>query len=76
MFQTKKRADAVTLPSLVVCPPTLIGHWVYEIKKFVPNRYLKPLQYEGIPAERERYYNFHIYLNLLIQFHNLGDEFS
>ena len=22
------------LPSLVVCPPTLTGHWCYEVRKF------------------------------------------
>ncbi|XP_030026584.2 TATA-binding protein-associated factor 172 isoform X2 [Manduca sexta] len=52
------------LPSLVVCPPTLTGHWVFEVMKFIPNKFLKPLQYVGPPIERERlrhqvkYYNF------------------
>lgn len=35
------------LPSLVVCPPTLTGHWVYEIDKFVSSKYLDPLHYTG-----------------------------
>ncbi|KAL3875984.1 hypothetical protein ACJMK2_033877, partial [Sinanodonta woodiana] len=40
------------LPSIVVCPPTLIGHWVYEVKKFVDSKHLNPLMYAGPPAER------------------------
>lgn len=43
-----------TLPSLVICPPTLTGHWVYEVKKFISEQYLNPLQYFGLPIERER----------------------
>lgn len=23
------------LPSMVVCPPTLVGHWAHEVEKFV-----------------------------------------
>lgn len=42
------------LPSLVICPPTLTGHWVYEVEKFLPNKFLMPLQYVGLPTERER----------------------
>ncbi|KAG7302722.1 hypothetical protein JYU34_012675 [Plutella xylostella] len=47
-------ADRAPLPSLVVCPPTLTGHWVFEVNKFIPTKYLKPLQYVGPPFERER----------------------
>lgn len=42
------------LPSLVICPPTLTGHWVYEINKFLPNKHLNPLHYVGLPVDRER----------------------
>ncbi|KPJ12691.1 TATA-binding protein-associated factor 172 [Papilio machaon] len=42
------------LPSLVVCPPTLTGHWVFEVNKFIDSKYLRPLQYVGPPTERER----------------------
>ena len=42
------------LPSIVVCPPTLVGHWVYEVNKFVDRTYLNPLMYVGPPAERMR----------------------
>ncbi|XP_055324394.1 TATA-binding protein-associated factor 172 [Sitodiplosis mosellana] len=41
-------------PSLVICPPTLTGHWVYEVNKFVSNEFLKPLHYVGFPNEREK----------------------
>lgn len=47
------RKDA-NLPSLVICPPTLTGHWVYEVNKFVSNKFLKPLHYVGFPNEREK----------------------
>ncbi|KAJ6635131.1 TATA-binding protein-associated factor [Pseudolycoriella hygida] len=42
------------LPSLVICPPTLTGHWVYEVNKFLPQQFLKPLHYIGFPVDRER----------------------
>ncbi|CAD0199538.1 unnamed protein product [Chrysodeixis includens] len=60
----RARDRAPPLPSLVVCPPTLTGHWVFEVNKFIPSKFLKPLQYVGIPYERERlrhhvkHYNF------------------
>ncbi|GAA6059472.1 hypothetical protein JCM10212_005411 [Sporobolomyces blumeae] len=44
--------DSVHLPSLVICPPTLTGHWKQEI-----NTYAKALRcviYTGPRAERER----------------------
>ena len=40
-------------PSLVVCPPTLVGHWPHEITKFVGEGLLTTLQYEGPPAHRQ-----------------------
>lgn len=42
------------LPNLVICPPTLTGHWVYEVNKFITSEYLKPLHYVGFPNEREK----------------------
>lgn len=50
----RSRMRAPPLPTLVVCPPTLTGHWVFEVNKFIPSKFLKPLQYVGIPYERER----------------------
>jgi TATA-binding protein-associated factor len=40
------------LPSLVVCPPTLTGHWSHEIRQYATN--LRPLLYTGHPTERAR----------------------
>lgn len=40
------------LPSLVVCPPTLTGHWCYEVDKFCPSEHLKVLHYAGNIGER------------------------
>ncbi|XP_047507448.1 TATA-binding protein-associated factor 172 isoform X2 [Pieris napi] len=50
----RSQAGSPSLPSLVVCPPTLTGHWVFEVNKFISTKYLKPLQYVGPPVERER----------------------
>ncbi|KAI8501245.1 btaf1 RNA polymerase II, B-TFIID transcription factor-associated, 170kDa, partial [Branchiostoma belcheri] len=47
-----RHADCAPLPSIVVCPPTLTGHWVYEVEKFVSLEHLNPLHYTGPPAER------------------------
>ncbi|GAU97707.1 hypothetical protein RvY_08957 [Ramazzottius varieornatus] len=40
--------------SLVICPSTLIGHWAKEVIRFVQREHLRPLAYEGSPAERQR----------------------
>jgi TATA-binding protein-associated factor len=42
--------DSAHLPSLIVCPPTLCGHWYHEILKFTD--YLRPVQYTGTSAQR------------------------
>ena len=54
MLQETGNSDCKPLPSLVICPPTLTGHWVYEVEKFVSKEYLKPLHYTGPPLERQR----------------------
>ena len=41
--------DSVHLPSLIVCPPTLMGHWKHEIQTYASN--LRPLIYTGAKAE-------------------------
>lgn len=38
------------LPSLVVCPTTLVQHWCHEIQKFCPE--LKAIAYTGTPHDR------------------------
>ncbi|MCJ1475034.1 TATA-binding protein-associated factor mot1 [Lambiella insularis] len=40
------------LPSLIVCPPTLSGHWQQEIKTYAP--FLSCLAYVGPPSERSK----------------------
>ncbi|OJD15737.1 hypothetical protein AJ78_04035 [Emergomyces pasteurianus Ep9510] len=44
--------EARRLPSLIICPPTLSGHWQQEIKQYAP--FLSCLVYVGPPAERGR----------------------
>jgi TATA-binding protein-associated factor len=45
-------ADSVHLPSLIICPPTLTGHWYYEIQKYAET--LRPVLYTGHSRERTR----------------------
>lgn len=42
--------DSAHLPSLIVCPPTLTGHWYHEIRKFSDD--LRPVQYVGNAVQR------------------------
>uniref|UniRef100_A0A452R8P1 B-TFIID TATA-box binding protein associated factor 1 n=1 Tax=Ursus americanus TaxID=9643 RepID=A0A452R8P1_URSAM len=53
-YARSKLAECMPLPSLVVCPPTLTGHWVDEVGKFCSKEYLNPLHYTGPPTERIR----------------------
>ncbi|KAI9166802.1 TBP associated factor [Paramyrothecium foliicola] len=43
--------DVRRLPSLIVCPPTLSGHWQQEVKTYAP--FLSVTAYVGPPAERK-----------------------
>ena len=54
IVQLTRHSDSLPLPSLVVCPPTLTGHWYYEVKKFCDTEDLSPLQYSGPPNLRAR----------------------
>uniref|UniRef100_A0A5B7A9A6 Putative TATA-binding protein-associated factor BTAF1 isoform X2 n=1 Tax=Davidia involucrata TaxID=16924 RepID=A0A5B7A9A6_DAVIN len=38
--------------SLIICPSTLVGHWVYEIEKFIDASAITTLQYVGSAQER------------------------
>ncbi|KAM0788287.1 hypothetical protein ACM66B_001433 [Microbotryomycetes sp. NB124-2] len=49
-FKATHSPDAVHLPSLIVCPPTLTGHWKHEIQTYAKN--LRPIVYSGPKAER------------------------
>jgi len=44
--------DMRAIPSLIVCPPTLSGHWQQEIRTYAP--FLRPVAYVGSPAERSK----------------------
>ncbi|KAK2155101.1 hypothetical protein LSH36_249g03073 [Paralvinella palmiformis] len=52
-YKKTKQPDCAPLPSIVVCPPTLTGHWVYEVEKFVQKEHLNPLHYQGPPSVRQ-----------------------
>ncbi|KAI0086641.1 SNF2 chromatin remodeling protein [Irpex rosettiformis] len=51
-YEETKSPDAVHLPSLIVCPPTLTGHWYYEILKYTDK--LRPVLYTGNSRERAK----------------------
>ncbi|CAH1116110.1 unnamed protein product [Phaedon cochleariae] len=53
-YKEMRTPDCAPLPSMVICPPTLTGHWVYEVEKFLKHNFLRPLQYNGSPTEREK----------------------
>lgn len=40
------------LPSLIICPSTLVGHWVFEIEKYIDVSVISTLQYVGSAQER------------------------
>ncbi|KAE9464711.1 hypothetical protein C3L33_03342, partial [Rhododendron williamsianum] len=39
-------------PSLIICPSTLVGHWVYEIEKFIDASVITTLRYVGSVQDR------------------------
>ncbi|CAK7341663.1 unnamed protein product [Dovyalis caffra] len=39
-------------PSLIVCPSTLVGHWAFEIEKYIDASLISTLQYIGSAQER------------------------
>jgi len=51
-YAKTKSPDVRRLPSLIVCPPTLSGHWQQEIQQFAP--FLSCLAYVGPSTERVR----------------------
>lgn len=50
-YVTNQSPDNKPLPSLVVCPTSVTGHWHHEILQFTDN--LKPIIYSGSAAERK-----------------------
>lgn len=51
-FAKTQAPDVRRLPSLIVCPPTLSGHWQQEISTYAP--FLTSTAYVGPPADRAR----------------------
>ena len=49
-YAATKAPDKRRLPSLIVCPPSLSGHWQQEIKQFAP--FLTSVAYVGNPTDR------------------------
>lgn len=39
-------------PSLIICPSTLVGHWAFEIEKYIDVSVISTLQYVGSAQER------------------------
>ncbi|EWC44054.1 hypothetical protein DRE_01406 [Drechslerella stenobrocha 248] len=46
-----KSPETRAIPSLIICPSTLSGHWQQEIKQYAP--FLTSLVYVGNPSERQ-----------------------
>ena len=40
------------LPSLIICPSTLVGHWAFEIEKYIDVSVISSLQYVGSAQDR------------------------
>ncbi|KAF9886932.1 TATA-binding protein-associated factor mot1 [Aspergillus nanangensis] len=51
-YSRTQAPDVRKLPSLIVCPPSLSGHWQQEIKQYAP--FLTSVAYVGPPAERAK----------------------
>ena len=51
-YARSRSNDSRRLPSLIVCPPTLSGHWQQEIQQFAP--FLSCLAYVGPSADRAK----------------------
>ncbi|KAI1437674.1 hypothetical protein GGR50DRAFT_19608 [Xylaria sp. CBS 124048] len=49
-FKKTNAPEVRRLPSLIICPPTLSGHWQQEIKTFAP--FLSVTSFVGPPTER------------------------
>jgi TATA-binding protein-associated factor len=51
-FKKTGAPDLRRMPSLIVCPPTLSGHWQQEIRTFAP--FLNVVAYVGAPQDRAK----------------------
>ncbi|KUL90479.1 hypothetical protein ZTR_00231 [Talaromyces verruculosus] len=51
-YARTQKPELRKLPSLIVCPPTLSGHWQQEIKQYAP--FLNCVAYVGPPSQRSQ----------------------
>jgi TATA-binding protein-associated factor len=51
-FAKTQALEVRKVPSLIVCPPSLSGHWQQEVKQYAP--FLNCVAYVGPPAERSK----------------------
>ncbi|KAL4880089.1 hypothetical protein BJY04DRAFT_86595 [Aspergillus karnatakaensis] len=51
-FAETQKEEYRKVPSLIVCPPSLSGHWQQEMKQYAP--FLSCVAYVGPPSERSR----------------------
>lgn len=47
-----KSPESRRLPSIIICPPTLTGHWMHEFGQYAP--FMKCLCYVGPPSVRQK----------------------
>ncbi|KAI9656436.1 MAG: TATA-binding protein-associated factor mot1 [Trizodia sp. TS-e1964] len=52
-YAKTEASDVRRLPSLIVCPPTLSGHWQQEIRTYAP--FLSCVAYVGSPGDRGKF---------------------
>ncbi|CAN8254589.1 unnamed protein product [Cochlearia groenlandica] len=63
--ERRSSADEPDLfPSIIVCPSTLVGHWAFEIEKYIDLSLLSILQYVGSAQDRvslrEQFNNYNV----------------
>ncbi|EEP77218.1 hypothetical protein UREG_02067 [Uncinocarpus reesii 1704] len=52
-FARTQAPEVRRLPSLIICPPSVSGHWQQEIQQYAP--FLSCVSYMGPPAERSKH---------------------
>lgn len=51
-YARSQSTDSRKLPSLIICPPSVSGHWQQEVKQYAP--FLRCVAYVGPPPERSK----------------------
>ena len=49
------RMEYTPLPSLIICPSSVVGHWSAEVQKFFESSILSPFMYVGSSTKRAKY---------------------